>query len=221
MPALATWWKLDLAELAPRAPESTVSAVGADLVKRLDEPHRHYHTTSHLLEMFWALEDLEDARAITPRDACLARVASWFHDAVYDPAAAPGGNEEASADLAYQQLMALGLRRQDVATVRDLILATEQHDLPIEALPAAFHDADLWILSSPADRYAEYVRQVRMEYAAVPEPAFIAGRAAILRPFLARESIYATRTARDRWENAARDNLSTELSALQQRLSQR
>ncbi len=48
----------------------------------------------------------------------------------------------------------------------------------------------------------------------MPDDAFRAGRAAILRPFLDRESIYATQTARDRWEGAARANLLRELEVL-------
>ena len=41
-------------------------------------------------------------------------------------------------------------------------------------------------------RYDEYTVQVREEYAAVPDDVFASARAAILRPFIDRESIYAT-----------------------------
>ena len=214
VPALMTWWTLDIAELAPHAHSDAVSAIGADLARRLDEPHRHYHTARHLIEVFWALEDLERGGAIDSTEAALGRVAGWFHDAVYDPAAGPGENERASADLAGRDLHALGLDGQDVATVRDLVLATQAHDVRGDALAAAFSDADLWILSAPPDRYAEYTAQVRQEYAAVPDDAFRAGRAEILRPFLERESIYATKFARAAWEAVARDNLTRELQDL-------
>ena len=214
MPALITWWTLDLRELAPQAHSDAVQAVGADLLRRWTEPHRRYHTTTHLVEVFWALEDLEQAGVVDSRDAALGRLVGWFHDAVYDPAAALGDNETASAELAARDLHALGLKDSDVETVRDLILATERHDLAPDGLAAAFHDADLWILSSPPERYAAYTEQVREEYAAVPDDAFRAGRAAILRPFLDRDAIYATDFARDTWEPQARANLSAELAAL-------
>jgi predicted metal-dependent HD superfamily phosphohydrolase len=214
VPALITWWKLDLAELAPGAHHDAVLAIGTDLVRRWTEPHRGYHDTRHLVEVFWALEDLEGAREVTAREGTLGRLAGWFHDAVYDPAAASGRNEVDSADLAVRDLRALGLADDDIEAVRDLVLATTTHDLRAGGLPAAFHDADLWILSAPAERYAQYTAQVREEYAAVPDRAFAAGRAAILRPFLERETIYATRAARDGWEDSARANLLRELGDL-------
>jgi len=214
VPALVTWWKLDLAELAPEAHSDAVLAVGADLVRRWAEPQRRYHTDRHLVEMFWALEDLEKAGEVDTREGTLGRIAAWFHDAVYDPTQPPGSNEAASAELAVRDLSALGLDGDDVATVRGLVLATETHELPVGGLRAAFHDADLWILAAPAARYAEYTAQVREEYAAVPDDAFAAGRAAVLRPFLERDSIYATPAAREQWGEAARLNLARELEDL-------
>ena len=56
---------------------------------------------------------------------------------------------------------------------------------------------------------------MREEYAEVPEEAFRAGRAAVLRPFLERESIYATDLARREWEPQARDQLAAEIRVLQ------
>ena len=214
MPALQTWWTLDIAELAPRAHHDTVAAIGADLLRRLEEPHRSYHTAHHLVELFWALEDLERAHVISARDAALGRLAGWFHDAVYDPTTAPGDNEIHSAELAVRDLSALGFAQDDIETIRDLVLATQTHELAHEGLPAAFHDADLWILSAPRARYDEYTVQVRQEYAAVPDDVFASARAAILRPFIDRESIYATAFARDNWEDAARLNLAAELETL-------
>lgn len=215
MPALINWWKLDLAELAPGAHSDAVSAIGADLLGRLGEQHRRYHTSQHLVEMFWALEELENDGLIEPRECMIARVAAWFHDAVYDPASGGGANELESAALAVRDLHALGVEDADVEAVRDLVLATEGHLLPEESgLRAAFHDADLWILSAPEQRFDEYCAQVREEYAAVPDGDFARGRAAVLTPFLHRDSIYATKLARRTWDKPARVNLGRELARL-------
>ena len=44
-----------------RADAAGVAASGAELLERWTEPHRQYHASRHLVEMFWALEDLTDA----------------------------------------------------------------------------------------------------------------------------------------------------------------
>jgi predicted metal-dependent HD superfamily phosphohydrolase len=215
VPALLTWWKLDIAALAPDAHSDAVEAIGRDLLQRLEEPHRSYHTTRHVVEMYAALEELERSGVLTGREAALAGVAACFHDAVYDPAAPPGANEVDSADLAARSLMALGLDADDVEQVRRLVLATERHEAPLgDGLAAAFHDADLWILAAPEDRFDEYCEQVRQEYAAVPDAAYATGRTAVLQPFLRRDTVYATRYGRRVWGERARVNLARELARL-------
>jgi predicted metal-dependent HD superfamily phosphohydrolase len=142
-------------------------------------------------------------------------VAACLHDAVYAPDAHPGANEADSAELATRALTSLGLDSDDVDAVRRLVLATEAHDAPAgEGLDAAFHDADLWILAAPEDRFDEYCAQVRQEYAAVPDEAFAAGRRAVLEPFLRRDTVYATRHARRTWGEQARLNVGRELARL-------
>jgi predicted metal-dependent HD superfamily phosphohydrolase len=55
---------------------------------------------------------------------------------------------------------------------------------------------------------------VRAEYAQVPDDAFRAGRAAVLRG-LATGRLYRTTRAHDRWDGAARANLDAEVNALE------
>ncbi len=81
-----------------------------------------------------------------------------------------------------------------------------------DANGCALSDADLAILAAPAERYAAYVADVRREYAAVPDDAFRAGRAAILRDLLAKPHLFHTAHAREHWEAAARANLARELA---------
>jgi predicted metal-dependent HD superfamily phosphohydrolase len=73
-------------------------------------------------------------------------------------------------------------------------------------------DADLAILgAAPAD-YERYRLAVRAEYAHVPDDAWRAGRAAVLRSLLAKEPLYRTRAAQERWAARARRNLREELA---------
>ncbi|MEI2730853.1 MAG: hypothetical protein V9G08_02390 [Dermatophilaceae bacterium] len=219
MPALVSWWIRDLAQLGPHANPDAVQAIAAELLGRWAEPHRRYHRTRHLVEVFWAVGELVDVAAIDTRDGVLARVAGWFHDAVYDPGAPPGANEAASARLADQRLGALAVAPADVATVSALVLLTAAHE-PTSSTGAdrlvrsAFHDADLWILCAETARFDEYCAQVREEYAHVPEAAYRAGRSAILGEFARRPRLYATDHAHVHWEPSARVNLDRELARL-------
>jgi predicted metal-dependent HD superfamily phosphohydrolase len=215
MPALITWWGLDVHAIAPQAPDYAVTRSGADLLARWSEPTRRYHTTRHLVEMFWALEELEAAGEIDDRQSSVARLAAWFHDAIYDPGASPGSNEANSAALARYSLQQVGLGDDDLDAVDRLIRLTARHEAhDAEPLEAAFHDADLWILSAPKERFDDYCDQVREEYARVPEAAYRQGRAAILEPLLHRDTIYRTSFALLAWETPARINLGRELTRL-------
>jgi len=207
---------MDVRTVAPRAPDNDiVDRVGADLLARWSEAPRRYHTTTHLVEMFGALEELEDAREIDDRKCSLARLAAWFHDAIYDPAARPGSNEADSAVLARQTLQQLSCSGDDIDAIVRLIQLTARHDSDAaEPLDAAFHDADLWILSAPGVRFDGYCDQVREEYASVPDARYRNGRAAILGPLLHRDRIYRTSHALHNWETPARINLGRELSRL-------
>lgn len=171
-----------------------------DLSARYAEPHRHYHTLEHISEM----------AGLLPHASETVRAAVWFHDAVYGG----GSNEHRSAVLAREALTELSWPGDAIGEVERMIVATIDHDasrLPPEHHP--FLDADLAILGSPIARYAQYVEQVRQEYAHIPEAIFRSGRAAILRKYLARPRIYVTAEFFARFEPRARINIAWELSA--------
>jgi predicted metal-dependent HD superfamily phosphohydrolase len=216
MPALITWWTMDVRRIAPRAPDNdVVEHVGADLLARWSEPTRRYHTTTHLVEMFWALEELEERGEIDDRQGSVARLAAWFHDAIYDPSTSPGSNEADSAALARKSLRSLSVGDDDVDAIDRLVRLTARHDTDAgQPLDAAFHDTDLWILSAAQERFDGYCEQVRQEYAHVPDARYRAGRAAILGPLLHRDRIYRTPHAMRSWETPARINLGRELARL-------
>lgn len=217
MPALITWWTQDLAHLAPGADPDTVQSVGADLLARWADPARRYHSTTHLVEMFWGLEELEEAGEVSADEATLGRIAAWLHDAVYDVHAPPGRNEAQSADLAGQLLPTVALRPDAVSRVESLVRMTDGHVLGAgagDALAAAFHDVDLVIFTASVQRFDAYCDLVREEYAAVPDDAFRVGRRAILGDFLRRDRLYATDHAHARWDAPARANLRRALDRL-------
>jgi predicted metal-dependent HD superfamily phosphohydrolase len=95
-------------------------------------------------------------------------------------------------------------------------MATKRH-LPksLDKTGKVLVDADLATLSARSDRYQTYANAIRREYAWVPEPVYRAGRAALLRAFVERPSIYRTRGMR-RHESDARSNLLREIKLLEE-----
>ena len=200
---LMTRWNATL----PRQPE-----LGESLIRRYDEPHRHYHTSKHLLDVLMMIDELAD-----DHDVFLVRLAAWYHDAVYAIPAGQISNEEASARLALRELSLLGLEQEDLNQVARLVRLTETH-LPGPRDPEGelLCDADLSILASNPARYADYVATVRAEYAKLPEEEFLAGRYAMLSELADREIF---RTSKGRQLNdAARANIDGELTELRDRL---
>lgn len=184
--------------------------VGAELLRRWDEPHRRYHDLAHLDDVLHHLDDLRDDGEDVP---VTVELAAWFHDAVYE--LLPGSDEQRSAALARELLTGLGTGAATVAEVERLVLLTATHaPYPDDAAGAALCDADLAILASSPRRYARYTAAVRAEYAEVPDPDFRRGRAAVLQGLLAHDRIFSTASGRSRWEARARENLLAEVSRL-------
>jgi predicted metal-dependent HD superfamily phosphohydrolase len=180
------------------------------LVAAYSEPHRSYHTLRHLRE---CLGHLQDVRPLAQRPDEIA-LALWFHDAVYDPQRTD--NEARSADWARASVLQAGLPEALADRIHALVLATREHQAaPDDGDAQLLLDIDLAILGAPQARYDEFEQQVRSEYAHVPQAEFRTRRAALLRGFLARPSLYATQAFRGALELRARVNLGRAVVQLQ------
>jgi predicted metal-dependent HD superfamily phosphohydrolase len=195
--------------------EHTWRALGApadaaerdSLMARYAEPQRRYHTLRHLDECFARVERVH-ALAERPGELDLAL---WYHDAVYDPHASD--NEALSAELAVHAMQRAGLAADARERVRALIMATRHDTPPAPGDAALLVDTDLGVLAAEPERFDEYEREIRAEYAWVPGPIFRGKRRDVLRGFLARERIYAS-GAFDADERRARANIARSLEAL-------
>ncbi len=177
-----------------------------DLLQRWAEPHRHYHDQRHLYSMLVALEFLG---AATPE-----MLAAWFHDAVHEHN--PPHDEVSSAALTVELLDGL-LATSEIVEVQRLVLLTIDHrPAPEDAAGCKLADADLAILGSSPLRYAESVRDIRLEYATCSDDEFRRGRAEVLQGFLARDPLFHTVAGQERWQGSARRNIGAELATLLQ-----
>lgn len=170
------------------------------------EPHRAYHTLSHLAELF---EHLAPFRGSPCWPA--VETAVWFHDFVYRTDSTYPDNENASA-----QAMARLTRQHcpadwlpDVSEQRilaaQLILATATHQIPaylkdrpqeFEAA-ALFLDADLAILAADEPRLLAYDEAIVREWADAPgvtPSLFRVGRRGALRKLADRRPLFYSDT---------------------------
>ncbi len=184
-----------------------------DLQKRYAEPHRAYHTWEHIEALLRHFENFKSHFDNPDR----VLWALYWHDAIYDPLASD--NEVKSAQLLKQE--ADGLLPADMLQdAIEIIEATTKHEIPDNVRPylkndmAWFLDMDLSILGQEERVFTEYEKAIRFEYSAIPEDIYTQGRKAILKGFVARETLYFTSTCRDLWEDKARENLQKSVDLL-------
>lgn len=195
MPALRAAWR----ELMPTDPD-----LGRDLLKRWQEPHRHYHDVRHLAQLLTSLAALSGGTP--PRPVALA---AWFHDAVHDGIA--GDDERASAALARSSLEAAELPSDEVDEVVRLVLLTIDHDPdPGDNAGILLVDGDLSVLGQPPGRYHYYSRGVRLEYPQLNDRMFASGRIRALEELESRQQLFGSSAGRGLWEAQARGNLDVE-----------
>lgn len=180
-------------------------AVRAALLERYAEPQRKYHTQQHLRECLQLFESVKQL----PAHPAEVELALWFHDAIYDLKGAD--NEERSASLARASLLEAGAGPEVASRVAGLVMATRHTAVAADADEQVVVDIDLAILGANQERFAEYERQIRDEYAWVPGWLFRRKRRAVLQSFLERPRIYATPHFAALFEARARANLATAL----------
>jgi predicted metal-dependent HD superfamily phosphohydrolase len=187
--------------------EAEIDKIFQLLVTKYSEKHRAYHNLSHINYLLGEAEkiEFEDFEAVF--------LATWFHDAIYEPRRKD--NEIQSAKLAIKLLQTLNLPNNKIKQVEKIIIATQTHSAEnLDDDGKIFLDLDLSILGANEEIYQNYSRVIRHEYAYVPNFLYRRGRKKVLENFLRRETIYFTENLRQRFEKQARINLSNEIKEL-------
>ncbi|MGH7656834.1 MAG: HD domain-containing protein [Gemmatimonadales bacterium] len=171
------------------------------------EPHRAYHTLSHIEDCLSLLDATPDVPA---RD--LVEAALWLHDVVYDPK--KDDNEEKSAAVAARLLSNLGADRAAVKAVEEYIRLT-RHDRGALKGPGAWVvDIDLAILGAGPEAFARYENTIRREYSWLDPARYRKGRIAVLGKFMNRTRIYQTDYFDKLLDARARNNLKDAIGRL-------
>lgn len=190
--------------------ESVASEWFDKLAALYNETHRAYHTLTHIDSMLTLMDSVG-------RQSVAIELATWFHDAIYDPTRSD--NEDRSADLFVEFAQLVGLSDALTTRVRRFILATAKHrlegDLADDADAKLFLDLDLSILAASNDVYDVYARGIRTEYAHVPEAAYLSGRPQVLRSLTSKDVFVSEIFHTDKYERAAKANVEREVASLE------
>lgn len=169
------------------------------LIHLYGRPDRYYHNINHIAHCFHELSDVQDVD-----DKTALEIAIWFHDAVYNPQC--NINEDLSAELVKDKL---GISSE---IITNLILDTKHNREPATHDGKIMADIDLAILGQPREVFDEYERCIRLEYSWVVGEDFSVGRSNVIAKFLDRKNIYWTEHFRNKYEDAARENLQYSLN---------
>jgi predicted metal-dependent HD superfamily phosphohydrolase len=179
------------------------------IINAYTQPDRHYHNLTHIHQILTTLDRFSGSID----NPIVVSLAGWFHDFIYDSQASD--NELQSAKAAGELLTNLGMPRQQIDRVQELIMATQGHQIEAEDIDRCiFLDADLAILGTEPDRYQAYSRSIRLEYSWVSDLEYQTGRMRVLEGFLQRDRLYYTEILFDELESIARKNLKCEIDRL-------
>lgn len=191
------------------APTKLIGDLWSEIHAAYTARSRHYHDLAHLADLITLLD--ESSLAPHHYDELLFTV--YYHDIVYY--VLQSDNELKSAALARRRLRLMpGMTSGALERIQQAIIATKGHQRQQDETIDLFLDFDISILAADKERYAEYCRQIRFEYAVIPERIFTSGRIRILRYYLQQEHIYHAEQSRARWEEKARHNIRQELESL-------
>jgi predicted metal-dependent HD superfamily phosphohydrolase len=204
---------------SPKKSPTVLRDIQAIVLNHYEEPHRKYHTLSHVTECIDELDRLVKAK---PPGACplmpsLIELALWFHDVIYDPSRKD--NEEKSAELASLFIKEL---EGPIATevdgyVHRLIMATKHQPTNLHGDEAIIVDLDLFMLATDPATFHRRNQAIGMEYAEQYSGYTDAEyrRKAFLKSMLQRQSIFLTPYYIATCEMRARQNLQAALDELQ------
>ena len=182
------------------------SRIFQQLVDAYSQPHRYYHTLTHIRHSLAVLAILRSHC----QNFVALQFAAWFHDSVYDPKASD--NEQKSAEFATIALDQLGCSPELRTEIIRLILLTQSHQTDVGDIDGQILlDADLAILGTPRSIYQHYACCIRQEYAFVGDLEYSQRRQQILTAFLQRDRIYATEPIHCRLESRARQNVLSDI----------
>lgn len=183
------------------AADSTGEPVIADIEASYSEPHRHYHTGRHIDHCLTQLDltrhEMDDADAV--------EMALWFHDIEYDPKAPDNELQSAERFIGY----AHGAMKHELEQkIYRLIMITMHNDAPRGENEKYVVDIDLSSFGLPWKEFVQDSINVQKEFTHLSDQEFAKRNLKFLKSLQSRPRIFFTEFYRQRYEQAARENIS-------------
>ncbi|HCX84287.1 MAG TPA: hypothetical protein DHV14_03935 [Micrococcales bacterium] len=208
--------------IGANAPTERIEDVAAGLVSSWTSADRRHHAIRHLVDVLASIDQLAEET----HDPDAVRLAGWYHGAEFTSArrasyAHKGGEDPiAGAERARRELPTIGVPADVVDRIAAMVEQVHRHSAAASDVDAqALSDADLAGLAAEPQKYAEYLRNIRAEYAHIPAEDYLEARIAILQKLRARPRLFCSPMGQQ-WEEAARENLAAELTRLTDELDE-
>ena len=179
--------------------EDAAAHIRADLVRLYSEPHRRFHTLSHIDDCLSRFDEVDTLM----KDPDAVEVALWFHDAIYRPGSPD--NEARSVEL-FQQRSA-GAASSFIKRVSDHIMATKHVASDVVGDRGFVVDIDLHGFAEPWDIFMAKGDELRAEHAMQSDDEYYHAQVRFLTRLTKRRFFFCTPYYRARYEKLARENV--------------
>lgn len=115
-----------------------------EIEESYSEPHRFYHTLSHIEFLIEKIIELFEKGSITEDERDVLILTALFHDIIYNPQRTD--NEIQSVNFLKSKLF--NKITPEIQKVCDIILATSSHKKTGDKLTDIFCDLDMWFLTN-------------------------------------------------------------------------
>ncbi len=200
----STWNSL----LEDKTSESKTKELYEELIKYYSSSKRHYHNLDHIGYLIELASKY--SHHISDIDTFLFSI--FYHDIIYK--VTRKDNELKSAELAAERLRSIDYPEEKIKKCFDQIIATASHTTQTDNDTNFLLDFDLGVLGDSKEKYLEYSKNIRKEYAIYPDLLYNPARKKVLEHFLKMPRIYKTKEFVKEREKQARLNVENELLSL-------
>lgn len=181
-----------------------------------DDSSRMYHNWFHIVS--WLNHLYEVKEELSEEEFIELFFAFIFHDSIYNPRIKWWKNERDSAEIAWEILTELWIKKELIEKIKWLILLTISHNIDDKNnIWKYMIDIDLSILWQEWDTYFEHTKSINYEYSSYSDEEYKKWRLKFVEWFI-KKQIFQTEYFYNKYEEQAKENLQKEIIILKSEL---